>query len=239
MKSAKRILLGNIDPRTGNLDTDAAAKAIMLHRNTPTQDTGIAPSVMLFGRPLRDHLPQMKRELRPEWKAINDAREMALAKRVFKPIPSTDDRKELRPLEIGDSVQIQNQAGSHPNKWSNTGVVSEVLPYRQYNVVVDGSRRVTLRNRKFLKKIDPIARKDIRLPEIDLLEPLDVQSSPMVPLEANEPPVHQVQDAPRTEVPCPTPQVVPEAQPLRRSTRTRKQPTRFVARVDGKTHGEE
>ena len=118
----------------------------MLHRNTPAQDTGFAPSVMLFGRPLRDHLPQMKRVLRSEWKAIADAREMALAKRVLRPSTSGDNRRELLPLEVGDSIQIQNQAGSHPGKWSNTGVVSEVLPYRQYNVVVDGSRRVMLRN---------------------------------------------------------------------------------------------
>ena len=41
VKSAKRILLGNINPRTGALDTDAAARALMCHRNTPAQDTGI------------------------------------------------------------------------------------------------------------------------------------------------------------------------------------------------------
>ena len=49
------------------LDTDAAAKALISHRNTPTQDTGIPPSVMLFGCLLRDLLPQSNRELRPEW----------------------------------------------------------------------------------------------------------------------------------------------------------------------------
>ena len=129
--TAERILLENIDPITGNLNTDTAAKAIMFHRNTPTQDTGIPPSVMLFGRPLRDHLPQVGRILRPEWKAIYDAREMALAKRVCKPTTLHENKRELSPLEIGDSVQIQNQTGTHPSKWSNTGVVSEVLPYRQ------------------------------------------------------------------------------------------------------------
>lgn len=133
VKSAKRILLGNIDSVTGTLDTDAAARAIMAHRNTPTQDTGVAPSVILFGRTLRDHLPQMKRTLRPEWHTIADAREMALAKRAIKSV--TDDKSELQPLKVGDCVQIQNQAGTHPTKWFNTGVISEVLPHRQYNVV--------------------------------------------------------------------------------------------------------
>ena len=122
VKSAKRILLGNVNPVTGNLDTDAASRAIMLHRNTPTQDTGITPSVMLFGRPLRDHLPVLNRTLRTEWRAMADARELALAKRVIK--PGTTTPKELAPLNMGDSVQIQNQSGHDPNKWFNTGVVS-------------------------------------------------------------------------------------------------------------------
>ena len=121
--------MGNINPLTGDLNTDAAARAILLHRNTPNQDTGVAPSVMLFGRPLRDHLPNTKRQLRPEWKAIADSREIALAKRVTKPI--VEGARELRPLEVGDSVQIQNQTGTKPNKWMNTGVVAEALPHRQ------------------------------------------------------------------------------------------------------------
>ncbi len=156
VKSAKRILQGNIDSTTGALDTDAAARAIMTHRNTPAQDTGVAPSVLLFGRPIRDHLPRQNRELRSEWNSINDARETALAKRVHrsKPLPG----KALEPLSVGDPVQIQNQSGNRPNKWYNTGIVSECLPNRQYSVVVDGSRRVTLRNRRFLRKITPLTR---------------------------------------------------------------------------------
>ena len=86
----------------------------MAHR-TQTQDTGIAPSVMLFGRLIRDHLPQSSKKLRPEWQTIADAREMALAKRALKALPS--EGKELQPLEIGDCVQIQNQTGNHPHKW--------------------------------------------------------------------------------------------------------------------------
>ena len=237
VKSAKRIIRNNIDPVTGNLNTDSAAKAIMLHRNTPTQDTGIAPSVMLFGRPLRDHLPQMKRVLRTKWSAIADAREMALAKRVLKPTSSPHDKRELHPLEIGDSVQIQNQTGAHPNKWSNTGVVSEVLPYRQYNVVVDGSRRVTLRNRKFLRQINPVTRKDFRFPDVNTVEHTDDASGSTEPIEATDIPVGQVE----AEIETPPQSTVPpqQSEPLRRSARTWRQPTRLVVKTHGKTHGEE
>ena len=55
---------------------------------------------------------------------------------------------------------MQNQYGNHPKKWSNTGLFAEVLPIRQYQVIVNGSGRVTLGTRKFLKKITPIARRN-------------------------------------------------------------------------------
>ena len=129
----------------------------MTHRNTPCQDTGIAPSVLLFGHPIRDHLPRHNRELRSEWKAIDDARELALAQRALKDTQSTG--KPLEPLNVGDAVQIQNKSGNHPIKWHNTGIISECLPNRQYHVIVDGSRRITLRNRKFLRKITPLSRR--------------------------------------------------------------------------------
>ena len=56
----------------------------------------------------------------------------------------------------------------------NTEVIVQALPNRQYQVIVDGSRRVTLRNRKFLRKIVLVARKDC----IDLSLPQHLQKSP-------------------------------------------------------------
>ena len=130
---------------------------MMTHRNTPSQSTGISPAGALFGRPMRDHLPDAPRGLRPEWKAIMGAREQALAKRHLRNDPS-QTRRELSPLAVGDMVSIQNQHGNKAKKWGNTGRVAEVLPNRQYHVVVDGSRHVTLRNRRFLRKIHPLCR---------------------------------------------------------------------------------
>ena len=53
----KRALDGSLDPRTGEVNTEKSARAIMTHRNTPNKETGISPSEMLFGFKLRDHLP--------------------------------------------------------------------------------------------------------------------------------------------------------------------------------------
>ena len=53
---------------------------------------------------------------------------------------------------------IQNQTCPHPNKWDKTGVIIEVHQFDQYMYVVrvDGSDRITLRNRKFLRGYVPV-----------------------------------------------------------------------------------
>ena len=160
VRTAKRILLGNIDSSTGKLDNDRAVTALLTHRNTPCQQTGISPATALFGRSIRDHLPLDDLKLRKEWQEIADKRDEALAKRhlIQQKTPPGRPRGPLPQLDVGDSVQLQNQHGNRPNKWNNTGFITEVLPHRQYRVVVDGSRRITLRNRRFLQKILPVCR---------------------------------------------------------------------------------
>ena len=149
VKTMKRTLAGNVNALTGEIDTEQAARAILTHRNTPNQESGFCPAELLFGFKLRDHLPNMFRSLRKEWEDIRNAKELATLNRraVVK------GNHILEPLKEGECVSIQNQVGNRPKKWNNTGRIMEVLPNRQYRVMVDGSRRVTLRNRKFLRKI--------------------------------------------------------------------------------------
>ena len=40
----------------------------------------------------------------------------------------------------------QNQTGRAPNKWDKSGVIVECKPHDQINVMMDGSRRESLRN---------------------------------------------------------------------------------------------
>lgn len=68
----------------------------------------------------------------------------------------SEHTKRLPPLKVGDTVRIQNQTGPFPIKWDKTGRVVEVRQFDQYVVRVDGSGRVTLRNRKFLRKYVPV-----------------------------------------------------------------------------------
>ena len=53
-------------------------------------------------------------------------------------------------------MRIQNQIGHYPLKWDKTGVIIEFPQFDQYVVTVDGSGRVTLHNRKFLRKYVPV-----------------------------------------------------------------------------------
>ena len=63
---------------------------------------------------------------------------------------------------------------------------------RQYHVIVDGSRRLTLRNRKFLRKISPISRhaEDTNTTEHSPSQPVDPSNQPHATtnLESGGPP---------------------------------------------------
>ena len=52
-------------------------------------------------------------------------------------------------------VQVQNQRGPHSNKWDLSGTVIEALAFEAYLVRMDGSGRITKRNRQYLKQIFP------------------------------------------------------------------------------------
>ena len=65
VKTMKRLLTTNISP-SGSVDTNAVAKAILLHRNTPPPDMGVSPAEIPLGHPLRDHMPKPI-HMRLEW----------------------------------------------------------------------------------------------------------------------------------------------------------------------------
>ena len=167
VKSMKRLLRDNIDGN-GKLNTDAVTRAILQIRNTPEGDSGLSPAQILLGRTLRDTLPLQPPIPRrttvfdddsvvsPVWKNVWSAKEHALKARLARQVEKLGDGShELRPLQVGDTVRLQNQSGTHPKKWDKTGIVMQIGDNDQYIVRVDGSRRLTLRNRRFLRKMVP------------------------------------------------------------------------------------
>ena len=134
-------------------------------RNTPDRDTGLSPAELLLGRKLRDFIPGKQKcplasfqQLEDRWNKLAKWREFALSPRhVREEERLKQSTKKLEPLVPGDQVRIQNQLGNNPKGWDKTIVVIQADPdHRQYKIMVHGSRRLSLRNRKFLKKSAPI-----------------------------------------------------------------------------------
>ena len=157
VKSMKRLLCENIG-NDGTLNTDSFQRAVMQYRNTPDRDTGRSPAQVIFGRQLRDFLPAplSRYKPHPRWLLLQEDRENALRKRALRNMEKLQrGTRKLEPLLVGDYVQVQNQVGCKPSKWDITGVVVEAGNHDQYTVKIHGSGRITLRNRRFLKKITP------------------------------------------------------------------------------------
>ena len=158
VKTMKRLITDNTGGN-GDLDTDAVQRAILQYRNTPDPDTKISPAMCVFGRMIRDFIPVIPGKYLPHdtWRDTLRAREDALRKRHIKMHEYwSEHTRRLPALVVGDYVRIQNQTGQHPNKWDRTGTVVEVKQHDQYQIKVDGCGRVTLRNRRFLRKFTPI-----------------------------------------------------------------------------------
>ena len=154
VKTCKRLIMNNTGPN-GELEVAKYQGAVLQYRNTPDQDTKMSPAMIVFGRCVRDLIPVLPGKYTPQqaWTDNAGLRESALRKRHLPAVERlTAHTKRLPPLQVGDHVRIPNQFGSESLTWDKTGIVVEVKQHDQYVIRVDGSGRVTLRNRKFLRR---------------------------------------------------------------------------------------
>ena len=89
-------------------------------------------------------------------------------------------------------------AGNNPTKWDRSGIVVESLGNDQYKIKVDGSGRLTLRNRRFLRAYTPVTpsieHQPVTLPKTqnDNIQPLQ-QPIPLLdsnlPCDSSNPPL--------------------------------------------------
>ena len=163
----KRLLRTTISA-LGEIDTDAYIRAILQFRNTPDPSTGTSPAELIFGRALRDTLPVKPRTqvfdnelVRNIWTDSWKKREQVLLSRSQQQMEKLSQNcREYIPLYVGDYCLVQNQTGRFSKRWDKRGLIVETLPNNQYLIRLDGSRRLTLRNRKFLRKSPPMMQND-------------------------------------------------------------------------------
>ena len=133
-----------------------------------TLKQGCKPAQVVFGRNVRDFIPVLpyKYEPRQEWSLLQEDRERAFARKLYNDgTRLAIGTKKMPPLAVGDRVLVQNQTGRAPNKWDKSGVIVECKPHNQVNVMMDGSRKVSLRNRQFVRKINipmPVAASGVK-----------------------------------------------------------------------------
>ena len=124
-----------------------------MYRNSVDPETKASPALILFGRPIRDAIPIPMGRYRPHetWTELRSHLELALARRHSMDHELWNEHtRRLPPLQVGDHVYLQNLVGNHPRRWERTGTVVEVRQYHQCVIRVDGTGRVTIRNRQHL-----------------------------------------------------------------------------------------
>ena len=95
-----------------------------------------------------------------QWHHAWAAKEQAIKSRLIQTCRQLEPRsRELLSLREGDQVLVQNQNKSNTrfNKWDQQGTVIALNDKDQYLIKIHGSGRVTLRNRRFLKKFKSLS----------------------------------------------------------------------------------
>ena len=154
VKTAKRIL-SNYVTEDEPIDQKRIAQAVLQHRNTPLPDIKLSPAQILLHRQLRDKLPTHPTHYRLHKKWILTAKqreELLRTKNEAAMKTYNHTSRDLSPLKPQTKVVVLTSE-KNP-RWSLTGMVVECLPFRKYRVKLDGSGRVVLRNRKFLREYE-------------------------------------------------------------------------------------
>ena len=151
VKSMKRLIRGHTGPR-GSISNDDIALSQLQYRNTPL-DGGKSPAQLALGRELKDAIPLPKNRYYVSNQRKKFLKQMETERAVSNKQQSqtfNKSAKNLQAVQPGNEVVCQNPK-SH--KWDKSGKVIESLPFRQYRIKLDGTGRITLRNRRHIRNV--------------------------------------------------------------------------------------
>ena len=176
-------------------------------RNTPDSNCHLSPAQILFGRPLRDAFAFANclekfsdQNILPLWRDAWQAKEAALRQHYHRTTESLQEHsRPMPPLFVGDRCYVQNQNGAHPKRWDRFGTVMDTLGHDSYLIKVDGSGRLTQRNRRFLRKFLP--------PSMTIQQPIHIPRMYefSVPVSGDQPQHAITNDPPQTDNNSPPP----------------------------------
>ena len=89
--------------------------------------------------------------------------------------------RDFKEVPFGTDVAVQNQNGKNAKKWDKTGKVVATAVYNNLYIKMDGSNRLTTRNRRYVKPIVPVTSPKIKVSDSESLvdvEENDYSSSP-------------------------------------------------------------
>ena len=162
VKSMKRAIRGRTG-QGGSLKTEEVTAALLEYRNTRDRDTGVSPSEALFGREMRGPLKAHRDAYMPDGNLLltQEVRNKKMKKRYeICDRLLAEHTSDLQPLPEGSGVMIQNGTGNYPLRWGKSGRILKNLGNSQYQVVIDGTKNVSLRNRRHLRPLSASTRQD-------------------------------------------------------------------------------
>ena len=123
--------------------------ALLEWRNTPSEQLGLSPAQLLFGRRTRTRLPTANKLL--DTTTTPAARSALTAAKVKQAVYYNRGAKAREPLAVGQTVRVKYDDRSP--EWRKAEI-AKVLPYRSYEVNFDDgtTRRRTSRHVRFSKE---------------------------------------------------------------------------------------
>ena len=146
VKTSKHIIKEHI----GN--NSKIAQGLLQYRNTPLKEADVSPAQFVMGRNLRDFIPQPPSGYRVsnKWQHFLRQRELTMKQNNDKQRSVSKNNLSLGDLPIGTEVLCQNTC---TNQWDRSGIVVKCCGFRQYEIKVHGSGRITTRNRIHLRRV--------------------------------------------------------------------------------------